>query len=237
VTIALIDFQDQGACRDHDPELFFPVSASAANAPQIEQAKAVCMRCPVLETCRAYALAHNIQGIWGGMTEEERRQMRAREQQRQRELAAAQAVEEPVDEPADNEEQVAVAVPSYQVARQRLTRANRALRLANEAGDAPAIEAAQARVAAAREQLDAVRDHQRNLTSPAQTSERHREYRAARNQLTRARRCLELARVGGEPDNVIEELEQRVAAAIDRVEAAKVGNSDEHASSTAEAVA
>ena len=38
-------------------------------------AKAICATCPVIEQCREYALrAQEPYGIWGGMTEEERRE-------------------------------------------------------------------------------------------------------------------------------------------------------------------
>ena len=33
--------------------------------------------CPFLQPCRAYALTHDVEGVWGGMTAEERRQVRA----------------------------------------------------------------------------------------------------------------------------------------------------------------
>jgi hypothetical protein len=41
------DWRAQAACRDVDPELFFPVSTSGASVPQIEDAKQVCRTCPV----------------------------------------------------------------------------------------------------------------------------------------------------------------------------------------------
>ncbi|MFI6505319.1 WhiB family transcriptional regulator [Nonomuraea typhae] len=63
-----------GACRTSDPELFFPL----APTPQQEaRAKAVCARCQVLDQCRDYALgAGESEGIWGGMTPDERRRTR-----------------------------------------------------------------------------------------------------------------------------------------------------------------
>jgi WhiB family redox-sensing transcriptional regulator len=61
------------ACASADPELFFPVSASASNLPQVAEAKAVCGSCPVRRQCLAYATqTRQLHGIWGGMTEEER---------------------------------------------------------------------------------------------------------------------------------------------------------------------
>lgn len=70
---------EQAACRDQDPELFFPISAKGPGAAQAAEAKAVCARCPVREPCLAYALATDQgAGIWGGLTEDERRSLRRR---------------------------------------------------------------------------------------------------------------------------------------------------------------
>ena len=61
-----------GACRQSDPELFFPISTTGYAAEQIWAAKEVCARCPVHEHCRSYALRTMPDGIWGGTTREER---------------------------------------------------------------------------------------------------------------------------------------------------------------------
>ncbi|KID30940.1 WhiB family transcriptional regulator [Prauserella rugosa] len=67
---------DDAACRDEDPELFFPVSAMGPGAQQAEQAKAVCARCPVREQCLSYALESGLDfGVFGGLTQEERREL------------------------------------------------------------------------------------------------------------------------------------------------------------------
>ena len=50
------DWRVQAACRDVDPELFFPVSTSGASVPQIEEAKQVCRTCPVCGACLRWAL-------------------------------------------------------------------------------------------------------------------------------------------------------------------------------------
>ncbi|MEV8633356.1 WhiB family transcriptional regulator [Streptosporangium sp. NPDC051023] len=64
----------RGACRASDPELFFPLAQSAE---QEARAKAVCSGCPVLAECRAYALrVAEPEGIWGGLTVQERRSLR-----------------------------------------------------------------------------------------------------------------------------------------------------------------
>lgn len=77
----------QAKCRLHDPELFFPQSGRA-NKKQRLAAKAVCrgtndrVECPVREACRDNAVVgltlsegeqREITGIWGGLSERERR--------------------------------------------------------------------------------------------------------------------------------------------------------------------
>ncbi|MFE6486765.1 WhiB family transcriptional regulator [Streptomyces sp. NPDC057757] len=58
----------RGVCRTGDPEELF-VEGAAQN-----RAKAVCTGCPVRTECLAYALDHRIEhGVWGGMTDRERR--------------------------------------------------------------------------------------------------------------------------------------------------------------------
>lgn len=75
-----MDWRHRAVCRDEDPELFFPIGNSGPAVAQTEEAKAVCRRCPVIEECLAYALetGENF-GVWGGLGEEERRELRARE--------------------------------------------------------------------------------------------------------------------------------------------------------------
>ena len=69
----------RGACRQVDPELFFPVEAvTGAGARQAAAAKAVCGRCAVRANCLSYALEAMPEGIWGGTTLEERRKAHRR---------------------------------------------------------------------------------------------------------------------------------------------------------------
>ncbi|GIH89542.1 WhiB family transcriptional regulator [Planobispora siamensis] len=69
-----IGWAARSACRGSDPELFFPLSPSAE---QESRAKAICARCPVMDDCRAYAVrAGEPEGIWGGLTVQERRGLR-----------------------------------------------------------------------------------------------------------------------------------------------------------------
>jgi WhiB family redox-sensing transcriptional regulator len=62
------EWVSRGACRDVDPESLFVVGAAQ------NKAKAVCNGCPVRVDCLADALDSRTEfGVWGGMTERERR--------------------------------------------------------------------------------------------------------------------------------------------------------------------
>ena len=66
-------WSDRAACRYHDPDLFFPLSAVGAGLAQTRQAKRVCATCPVVAECLDWAIAHGIRfGVWGGLSEDER---------------------------------------------------------------------------------------------------------------------------------------------------------------------
>jgi len=74
-------------CRDTDPDLFFPVGTTGYALVQIDRAKQVCGECPVKVDCLDYALETNQDsGIWGGTSEEERRNLRRRLAGRERVL-------------------------------------------------------------------------------------------------------------------------------------------------------
>ncbi|WP_078907562.1 WhiB family transcriptional regulator [Streptomyces stelliscabiei] len=67
------------ACAEEDPELFFPIGDTGPALLQIEEAKAVCRRgCPLIESCLQGALDRNESGVWGGMSEKERRSLKRR---------------------------------------------------------------------------------------------------------------------------------------------------------------
>ncbi|GGZ96774.1 WhiB family transcriptional regulator [Streptomyces echinoruber] len=74
-----MNWRDRAACRDEDPELFFPVGTGGTALLQAEQAKAVCRRCPVTEQCLEFALGMGqAVGVWGGTNETERRALQRR---------------------------------------------------------------------------------------------------------------------------------------------------------------
>ena len=73
------DWRDQAACRDADPELFFPDDDIRSARAQVKTAKLICRGCPVSATCLSWALASGQEaGIWGGLTEDERRRLHRR---------------------------------------------------------------------------------------------------------------------------------------------------------------
>ena len=77
-------WRDHALCRDTDPELFFPVGTTGNALLAIDYAKRVCSQCSVARECLDFALETNQDsGIWGGLSEEERREIR-------RQRAAAQ---------------------------------------------------------------------------------------------------------------------------------------------------
>lgn len=74
------------ACTNYHPELFFPVGSTGPALQQAEIAKSICYTCPVREHCLRYALEAGMgEGVWGGMSEDERRNLK----RRQRKQAAA----------------------------------------------------------------------------------------------------------------------------------------------------
>jgi WhiB family transcriptional regulator, redox-sensing transcriptional regulator len=74
-----MDWRHKAVCRDEDPELFFPVGNSGPALAQIADAKIVCNRCPVTTECVSWALESGQDaGVWGGMSEDERRALKRR---------------------------------------------------------------------------------------------------------------------------------------------------------------
>lgn len=69
-----LEWQLDGVCNQTDPEIFYPEKGGSVLEP-----KGVCAGCPVRETCLEYALARDEPfGIWGGMSERERRREKRR---------------------------------------------------------------------------------------------------------------------------------------------------------------
>ena len=66
------DWQENALCAQTDPEAFFPEKGGSTR-----EAKRICSGCEVRAECLEYALAHDERfGIWGGLSERERRRLR-----------------------------------------------------------------------------------------------------------------------------------------------------------------
>jgi WhiB family redox-sensing transcriptional regulator len=75
-----MDWRHRALCRDEDPELFFPIGTTGPALVQVEQAKAVCRRCPAVQSCLDWALSSGQDsGVWGGLSEDERRALKRRQ--------------------------------------------------------------------------------------------------------------------------------------------------------------
>jgi WhiB family redox-sensing transcriptional regulator len=67
-------WQERALCAQTDPEAFFPEKGGSTR-----EAKRVCMSCDVRPECLSYALANDERfGIWGGLSERERRRVKKR---------------------------------------------------------------------------------------------------------------------------------------------------------------
>ena len=74
VVDAVVSWQDRALCAETDPEAFFPEKGGSTR-----EAKKICVQCPVRAECLEYALANDERfGIWGGLSERERRRLRRR---------------------------------------------------------------------------------------------------------------------------------------------------------------
>lgn len=88
-----LDWRARAACREVDPELFFPTAtAGAALAAEERRALSVCAGCPVLAACRTWAVTEQPHGVAGGLTEDERRRTRRAEPRRSRCVERRRAV-------------------------------------------------------------------------------------------------------------------------------------------------
>lgn len=73
------EWLDKAACRDVDTELFFPIGKNGTGEPTLRQvaaAKKICEGCVVRSECLEWAVeTRNIDGIFGGLTGGERRDL------------------------------------------------------------------------------------------------------------------------------------------------------------------
>jgi len=74
---ASIEWRRDAACKDIDPNLFFPIGVTGPAVDQIDAAKSICNGCPARVQCLDFAITTNQEfGVWGGTTEDERRVLR-----------------------------------------------------------------------------------------------------------------------------------------------------------------
>jgi WhiB family redox-sensing transcriptional regulator len=73
-------WRESAACRHADPEILFPIGTCGPAMAEIDRARRICAGCPVRTCCLDWALANGAAfGIWGGLTEHERRAAGRRE--------------------------------------------------------------------------------------------------------------------------------------------------------------
>lgn len=67
----------KAACADPsiDPEIFFPASRTPIATLRARQ---ICSTCPVVQQCGRWAIATKVEGVWGGLTETDRNNIRDR---------------------------------------------------------------------------------------------------------------------------------------------------------------
>ncbi|MEP7369686.1 MAG: WhiB family transcriptional regulator [Dermatophilaceae bacterium] len=74
-----MNWRDRAACLAVEPELFFPIGKTHPADQQIEEARLVCRGCEVVGTCLSWAMdSRQDAGVWGGLSEDERRTLRRR---------------------------------------------------------------------------------------------------------------------------------------------------------------
>lgn len=102
------DWRDESSCSTVDPELFFPSGPGGLSAMQERNAKTVCGNCPVRRECLEYALESGQHvGVWGGLSEAERRGLSK---------VRVSTMTLCMDRQAWIEEQLAAEVPQKQIA-------------------------------------------------------------------------------------------------------------------------
>jgi WhiB family redox-sensing transcriptional regulator len=124
----------EAACNGVDPDLFFP---ERGDYRCVAIAKTICRTCPVREECLEYAIVNGEKfGVWGGLSERERRRVR-----RARGLATRPGgVAQPINHGTDG---------GFQAHRRR--------------GEDPCVPCADAHLVANRERSQAFRDRQRGV--------------------------------------------------------------------------
>lgn len=70
------DWMSRGSCRGQNDDTHYPVPNSAQYKANLARAKRVCISCPVMDECLAWALSNDeMEGVWGGTSPRERAAM------------------------------------------------------------------------------------------------------------------------------------------------------------------
>lgn len=77
IDLTVTPWREAASCLEVTQQVnFFPAKEDVAG---IAKAKAVCATCPVTDQCLSWSIVTNqIEGIWGGLTQKERRRVRRR---------------------------------------------------------------------------------------------------------------------------------------------------------------
>lgn len=80
------DFDGKQVCLTSDPDIFFPTLHEDPDNPKegdqaryvkaVNAAKRLCKECPHALPCLEYSLQHDVEGIWGATTKNERKKLR-----------------------------------------------------------------------------------------------------------------------------------------------------------------
>jgi len=83
-------WRDAAACTATDPELFFPIGTSGPALAQAAEALQICRGCPARHACLEWAIQTGADfGIWGGLSEDERRAIQRRRRRNGRAATAS----------------------------------------------------------------------------------------------------------------------------------------------------
>jgi WhiB family transcriptional regulator, redox-sensing transcriptional regulator len=77
VAPALGAWHGRGLCVGEDPDVFFPSHGDPGT-----EARGICGACPVRDDCLEYSIEADEDGIWGGLDQGERRNLRRRQRRR-----------------------------------------------------------------------------------------------------------------------------------------------------------
>lgn len=86
-------WRKSAACRNSNPNLFFPEGRPSEVLKQSENAKLICRTCDSQAECLEYALStYQNDGVWGGTSEKERREIQKERARREARILGATAL-------------------------------------------------------------------------------------------------------------------------------------------------